>query len=275
MTLFFLLGTDDPEMKEIERLLTALDQPFAHASVGGRRVHAGNAYAADVPTIPTGRTLVLVECALRSKVVDHHRPGDPGYDLPAGKFWEASSLGQIIDLLDREVSDFSERLGWSLLAIPERLRHIAAMDHHPAAAWRGECPGIRPEYVGELRVEAIAAGTGHTVADVLAMVEKWRERKASAPVVNMAGCAVFDFTAHDCGIVYSLEYLTLQEAAFRDGFACLLRSRDRVGEPDKVIATALSALAVAFFKAEWGPAQGLTGIYGVPERGYAGGYMRE
>src|SRR3989338_7497680 len=108
----FLLGVDDPEMRTIEEIVREA-APFAHAefaTADGRRVHPGNAYKADlVPDLESGDTLVRVECEPTSVpegveviVIDHHRSGDPGYSLGPDRFWEASSLGRIVALINRD-----------------------------------------------------------------------------------------------------------------------------------------------------------------------------
>ena len=43
----FILGAQDPEMREIERMLDADHRPWMHAARKGRRCTAANAYSAD------------------------------------------------------------------------------------------------------------------------------------------------------------------------------------------------------------------------------------
>lgn len=104
----WVLGASDPEMEQIERLLSEAGQDFTYATVDGQRVHPGNAYQAELPAAATGTTVYLVECdglqrpnGAEVVVIDHHRPGDPGYGRPPEDFLPASSIGQVIAELAR------------------------------------------------------------------------------------------------------------------------------------------------------------------------------
>lgn len=103
MRRLWMLGAADPEMQAIEGLLRAAGENVAYA-VGsdGKRVHPGNAYQC-VAVEGTH----WVECSPEkgppegSVVIDHHRPGDPGYGRPPEEFLAASSLGQVVVELAR------------------------------------------------------------------------------------------------------------------------------------------------------------------------------
>ena len=43
----FVLGADDPEMREMERVLKEHGCSYEYAQSAGKRVHPGNAYKAD------------------------------------------------------------------------------------------------------------------------------------------------------------------------------------------------------------------------------------
>jgi hypothetical protein len=106
-TPLWILGTPDPEMEMIERLLQGVGQRVAYATCGGRRAHPGNAYRADPVDVPAGTTPVWVECAPSagrpegSMVIDHHQHGDPGFGRAPEEFLPASSIGQVIAALAR------------------------------------------------------------------------------------------------------------------------------------------------------------------------------
>ncbi len=118
----------------------------------GKKVHAGNAYQAtwhllddEVNQESQATEAIIFEC---SKVAagelaivlnaDHHNPGDAGYWLGADQFWNASSLGQLMNYLGMEPSE-------------EQL-YIAASDHCPADAYQGKCPGIDPVKFKAMRI---------------------------------------------------------------------------------------------------------------------------
>lgn len=262
----FLLGADDPEMRAISEVLKAANCEVRYATADGRRVHPGNAYKADV--CERGElTLVLVECEPLELSggewirIDHHRPGDPGYGLGPARFWEASSLGQIATRMHQWPSDlFSE------------YKVLAAMDHCPAAAIRGECPGVAPEAVVALKVVEIARATGEPEGVVGELIDRYTLAIAGCPSVDgLPG--VVNLTAEELGCGYSAPYLTAQVAALANGCAVLLRHRDTPEGAEKVVLSGhATPEMIERFISDWGPTQGLIGIYGVPERGYAGGY---
>lgn len=63
----------------------------------------------------------------------------------------------------------------------------------------------------------------------------------------------------------------LPEAALREGVAYLATVKDRDGR-EKVVLGAASPEEVAAFMHFWAPTEGLIDVYGVPARGFAGGY---
>src|SRR5690606_18888639 len=95
-----------------ESLLQQAGVAYAYAfGADGQRVHPGNAYQAIGGITPTGVAVDLssvthtVECAIAGVtgaiIIDHHRPGDPGYGRPPAEYWQASSLGQVFHALAR------------------------------------------------------------------------------------------------------------------------------------------------------------------------------
>ena len=109
----WILGAADPEMEKIESLLRECGEKIGYAMMCGERVHSGNAYRAIADRgwgecVPIGSEIwYLVECAVFSPgnvskvVIDHHRPGDPGYGRSPSEFLSASSIGQVIAQLTR------------------------------------------------------------------------------------------------------------------------------------------------------------------------------
>jgi hypothetical protein len=119
----FVLGAMDPEMQEIVRILQEQGSIYVFAQKDGEPVRPNNAYQADEFKAPLGtERVVFVECqapfetsdpeVVEVVVIDHHRPGDPGYDEP-DVFW-ASSLGQLyrfLELPDPEIGSESYLIG--------------------------------------------------------------------------------------------------------------------------------------------------------------------
>jgi hypothetical protein len=165
----FVLGAQDPEMREIERVVADAGHDFVHAAQGRRRCTPRTAYAADSVVrigpdlVPRPRILapkapaVYVECDLPGRAplvrVDHHHPGDPGYGMPPERYLDGSSLGQVLRLLEREPTP-TQRL-------------LAASDHCLTAAYQGRCPGVDPHDLLFLRASWQAKVSGRSLTDVI------------------------------------------------------------------------------------------------------------
>lgn len=166
----FILGAQDPEMREIERVLRRDGRAVVHAAHAARRATPRTAYAADavlrsgqrgrpeaavlLPNAPT----VFVECSVPGWTphgrIDHHNPGDAGFDKGPEAYLAGSSLGQTLALLDLE-PDATQRL-------------LAAADHCLTAAYQGECPGVDPRELLFLRASWQAKMSGRSLGDVIA-----------------------------------------------------------------------------------------------------------
>jgi len=265
----FLLGADDPEMREITKVLEEQRQDYAYAFCDGKRVHPGNAYkATPFSELQNETTLVLVECEPANLPkqylrIDHHRPLDPGYAGTAERYWEASSLGQVFALLELSNSTQEQRV-------------LAAMDHCPAQAILGQCPDVTPEEVLARKVAEITLALHISTDEVYARIQVMQERLRTAPEIEIGGQKLRDLRNYDNGTGYSLDLLAAQVATLAGGYAVLLLTHDRGETRDKwTIAGHCTPACIEAFMHDWAPRQGLTGIYGVPARGYAGGYKKE
>ena len=211
MIRLWILGAPDPEMAAIETLLReecgeyVVYATLAHEPT--RRVRPAEAYRDDLTVAPSESgpawpgadpitvTIYTVECALppgmgeaRHVIVDHHRPGDPGYGMPPASFWDASSIGQVIEQLSC-CGGHHERgndgcCQWRVDAIA-RHQLVAAADHCLAAAYRGECPGVDPDTLMRWRVSSRAAFQGRDEAALLADVEATRRALREAPTIAL------------------------------------------------------------------------------------------
>lgn len=246
----WVLGAGDPEMAAIEKLLREAGERVAYAIVGGARVHPGNAYRAQtLSEYPMGPLdeVILIECGFEDPdqvlglvfgaagghgkvtVVDHHRPGDPGYGQPAERFLSASSIGQVIALLAKGLKDevfagwtpewaghgtlptgefYRDPCGhWAVQGVhsgyevPEQAVLTAAADHCLEAAYRGKCPGVDPQELMEWRAKTRATFQKRPVADVLRDVEAARRilREAVLPIPgNTGGCLECNYSPDGC-----------------------------------------------------------------------------
>lgn len=329
--LVFALGAPDPEMEAIEMLLTECWVPYVYATVDGQRVHAGNAYLADVPIVPTGTKVYAVECINTLpdgwRRIDHHRPGDPGFGRPPAEFFEASSIGQVISALGQHVDypttwarvSVSRHPHWcghierdtlgyvarttsspgdpgddnddtaTATRIPGHIVMVAAADHCLGAAYAGKCPAVAPIELGKFRATERARYQDRAVCDVLADIESTSQALLCAPMVILhtdsyvatVDCESSVYCSCDACMsrVYGARDMRrdppwpeLPEAATRAGVSYISGPLDC---PDgrKKITCSGSAEAIDAFIRQWGPANGLTGIYGDPVRGFAGGYL--
>ncbi|HYC49087.1 MAG TPA: hypothetical protein VED01_26720 [Burkholderiales bacterium] len=165
----FVLGAQDPEMREIQKAVTRAGAKFSHAAKDGVRctprtaydangvVLAGRGAIARPAVLPPQTPAVFVECTVLGHEpvarVDHHHPGDPGYAKGPEHYLEGSSLGQVLRLLEMEPTP-TQRL-------------LAAGDHCLTAAYQGECAGVDPNELLFLRASWRARVTGRTLGDVM------------------------------------------------------------------------------------------------------------
>lgn len=323
----WILGAPDPEMEAIESLLIECGETVVHATSSGKRVHPGNAYRADIPSVPEGAEVYAVECVdvlpdgwYR---IDHHRPGDPGFGRPPEEFLSASSMGQVIGELARlgalpktwgtysetrvlgsgvlstdvDNHEIDGELRWHvaqhwrenmarMLRIPRNLIMIAAADHCLGAAYAGKCPGVDTKELGRFRAEERARFSGRDVRDVLSDIERTTAALMRAGQIVLAGGG-----ATGCGADHGYDSLSpdyyaticaadmrrdppwpeLPEAATRAGISYVSGPLECPDGRKKITCSGTREVVEAFMT-QWGPAQGLTDIYGDSERGFAGGY---
>ncbi len=246
----WLLGAPDPEMEAIEGLLRGLGETVVHAAAAGRRVHAGVAYRADAPALDCDE-LIAVECGGQwsaNRLIDHHRPGDPGYGQPPERFFAASSIGQVVHLLG-ELRLLPE--GWTM---PPEYVLIAAADHCLAAAYQGTCPGVDPGALMTYRVRQRAAFQRRPEAAVMAEIEAATAALRAAPR-DEDGVAVLASPVAEC-----------PEAAARLGLAFRVTLDER-GQRKEVLQAASPDQVRAFMARH--EAAGRS-PYGDPARGFAG-----
>lgn len=265
----FLLGAADPEMVLIESMLRRVGVYYQYAMVNGKRVHPGNAYEAtefgNLNSASTmsleGLRVVTVECGIEGVSpdyhIDHHRPGDRGYGLTPDQFFEGSSIGQTYFYL-------CEELGISSGVYRDRLweyRLAAAADHCLGHAYQGECPGIDPTALRLWRAITRAEFQGTSPRTILERAGEAQRKIADLPVVRLGS-----FHYRDAGFQRIDE---LPEAAAMFQQPVQYKMQDRTGRTKVGLIGAKSGLIKKWMESQEGK---LVGIYGDPERGYAGGY---
>ena len=305
-TCLWVLGAPDPEMKAIDCLLARAWQKVAYATLSGQRVTSDSAYQADGTTggFPESLAPVFVECMVHGMkpwlVVDHHRPGDPGYQVPPEEFLRGASMGQVIAILaSQEIFPldaawaspypvtpslfptgtfrYSPKHGWLVSARPSRYRPIswyrvsqevlflAAADHCLTAAYQSRCPGVDPDELMRWRAETRARYQGRPVSAVLEDIARARKALAKAPRALIGGVPVADLRGQ--------QIPELPEAAAREGIPFLGTPKTRPGARRKVVLQCAPPEVLAAWP-EWAARNGITDLYGGdPERGFAGGYL--
>lgn len=252
--MIYVLGAQDPEMSAIEDMLVEQNMKYAYASVGKKRVSSGQAYDAEdtLPPLPANEPVCFIECSIKgiqpAAVIDHHNPGDPGYDKPPAQYWDGSSIGQYCTMN-------------GIPPTPE-LRLIAAADHCLTAAYRGLCPGVDPEDLAFFRLTSRAQSQGRKLSDVMNNIRKAELLLELAPKEKLFDEEVFD--------IGNCEELEIAEAAARSGLAYIYESRDREGNLKRGIKGASEPTVRSWMEQM---AQQRLKVYGCPARGYAGAYL--
>ena len=118
------------------------------------------------------------------------------------------------------------------------------------------------------RAESRAAFQHRGVAAVLADVE------ATTAALRAASCVILDVGVEVADMRSGGPWPELPEAAARAGIT-YLASLPANGGGEKVVLGAASAAEVQAFFGPFAAANGITGTYGDPERGFAGGFCRE
>jgi len=292
---------------EGETFAYALDADGARVHPGNAYRTVNVSSSAGPDDDPEGWIVYFVECDLPgcdpSPNIDHHRPGDHGYGRPPEEFLPASSIGQVWEILhgfpvfrggrwtDGTYTDSHQGPGdfdrvpgeEDLCEIPREIILVAAADHCLGAAYRGECPGVDPDELMTWRAESRAAFQGRSVDAVLADVEAAREEIRMAAGYREQRYVDACELAESCGDEYhgplagmladlrGKHVPELPEAACREGIPYIATITDRDGREKVVMGAASDVLVREFLSGRI--VDGLTGMYGDPARGFAGGYI--
>lgn len=264
------IGAEDPEMRAITERLDELGLEYAQATDSyGSPVHCGVAYNAVLrlsPELVRRSGLVTIETHIPQfedetvVAIDHHNPGDRGFDMPVDEAVAASSLGQAAAFFGFKMTD--------------RERTLGAVDHSFLDTIAGRVTGIDPEYGLRVKSEEIAATHGLHLSEVKQAIEDARDELLSAPRTTINGNEVHDLSDTVLGLPNSLHKLTIQAAAAMDRQSVLFRFQEYPGGPIKVMYNSVeSPDDIAYFIDTWAPERGLDREFGVPNRHYGGAYV--
>ena len=262
----FVLGGSDTEMKHIERVLLEQGHEVIKAEIEGIRVTRGQAYRADYP-VPRIRD-VWVECqhadytkremySLGIDIVDHHYEGDPGYGKPPAEYWEASSIGQVYNLLGLE-SDYEARM-------------IAAGDHCLYAAYHSMCPGIDKEDCKSYRMSYF--GSNSRPKKFASEFGSATMLAKSCETIKLGDLTVVDLTP-----------MTEKHYSWLSDISCLLNMKFATIRPHhkkegmtKYFVGNLARKEIDYFMNELVPTLGdeVISVYGDPTRQFAGAIVWE
>jgi hypothetical protein len=259
----FVLGAQDPEMREIKKAISHAARNHVYAATAGGRCNPRTAYQADrvILTGPenTGRAAVLspqapavfVECTVQNHEpalrVDHHHPGDPGYDKAPERYMEGSSLGQVLTHLEMEPT--------------ETQRLLAASDHCLTAAYQGMCPGVDPKELLFLRASWKARITGRSFGDVMDCILDSVKRVERHYDSEYGESVFLDPTEVPPDLAEGAAYAG-KPIRYREWF--------RDGELKEMLKGAAPAHIERFMQGHQGAGRE---VYGNPYRGYAGAYI--
>jgi hypothetical protein len=295
-SILFVLGAPDVEMSYVEKFLLnrcpnnvafAMDNSFVRViSSNAYKMHSFS-YANPEMKGSSPLKVYLVECDFEKRPngwtfikLDHHQPGDFGYDIPAKLFPYGSSYGQVMmKYFELEFGMpyvwirrgnnwvLKNTLGHTISDVPtsEDLMVMAA-DHCLADAYKGLCPGVNPDDLFYFRIQSKAEFQSRSISDVMFDVMIAIKALQSAPKVTLGGIKVAN--------LLDKSVPELPEASAYLGIPFMSVVKDKNGKNKVVLQSAPFEAVAEFLKLNNIPEVGnLTGHYGSPTRGYAGAYI--
>jgi len=260
----FILGASDREMQFIKEAIQLAGYTYAQATLDNKPVKSNQAYIANGIHGRIDGYSVFVECNVRTanpiSIIDHHREGDPGYGKTPDQYWQASSIGQTIRYLVNSCGvdldkTFEHRLS--------DYRFAAAADHCLTAAYQGKCPGIDPDDLAIWRASNKAVHQGVDLRQLLRTIDNAKSEIKKADKIHIDGVdvAIFNKTVPE-----------LPEASAQMGHA--FQAELKIGSLSRrnIMSAPPNVIEAWMIQAK---NDGLTDIYGDPQRGYAGAYYKE
>ena len=296
----FVLGAHDPEMAKIESILRLLGYQFVYALDGEKRSIVSSAYSSTHFNV-FNLNIVYIECDSiydNDKMVflDHHKEGDYGYLLDYNDFIEASSLGQffkyilihdfyyVVSILNLKVDSFKRSYkevmyfnndNWYLdtkegtVIIPEDIVLLSGIDHCLSDAYKGKCKGIDKDLLFEIRISQLSSNLNMNIEDIKELVNKYIKKLnyycGAKDILNL-----LDYNVGEG--FYSHEYLILREVAIYKDIPIAIKQKDN--DLEKLMFLSLNKIQVEeILENEYFNNIKLKKVFGVPVRGYAGGFI--
>lgn len=258
----FVLGGDDTEMRCISDILESRGLNFVYASDSmGNRLSRKEAYSTVIPKI--ARKQVWIECRPRDyssyemqslgyRLIDHHNEGDPGYNQSPKNYWEASSIGQLCDLIGEPKT--------------LELQMIAAADHCLHHAYNDGCPPIKRAQLLEFRLSHYREGYDLAKTRFSKMLQQMKDNRD------------FEFNGNlyfDASDVKGLGFFVTDASAYGNIPFISIRRKSN-SNTGKVFLGNASKKDITYFLEEGCHQFGnITGKFGDPRRQFAGAYIGE
>lgn len=258
----FVLGGDDTEMRCISDILESRGFNFVYASDSmGNRLSRKYAYSTDIPKV--NRKQVWIECRPRDydsyemqslgyHLIDHHNEGDPGYNQSPGKYWEASSIGQLCDLIGEPKT--------------LELQMIAAADHCLHHAYNNGCSPIKREDLLKFRLSHYREGYDLAKTRFAKMLQQMKDNQD------------FEFNGNlyfDASEVKNLGFFVTDASAYGNIPFISIRHKPN-SNTGKVFLGNASKKDITYFLEEGCHQFGnIVGKFGDPRRQFAGAYIGE
>lgn len=320
----FILGRADVEMVAISDLLLENHFPVFQGIVRGKPANVKSAYHLEAVRPKEGcdesllsllkkedAEVVFIECdseSIRRRVeqtqhhyiqIDHHHPGDFGFETDPMWYLSGSSIGQVLEYLvhhtDAALAEFEwvtvpedeldgwEEPGitfnltqqewqiqrfrngsWERAPVPERYRLVAAADHCLASAYQGMCPGVDPVTLREWRLQTRAVRKEMSTDELRAIIDRTREK-----LRLLAQDGVADLTVYPKGTLPEAP-----EAAAQEQLAILTSNDSYQGQYRKL--SLVGSIAPERIQRWMDHQKSLNReVYGNPTRGYAGAIIHD
>jgi len=300
MNIKFILGSKDPEMLSIEKILKKIGYEYEYAMKNGYLCNPTNSYECDnVIDKNSYNIIIFIECEHMNTIencifIDHHRIGDYGYALDYRNFLEASSIGQLykyiltndvkaIGKLDLKTeiikceSNYFYYLdnNWYLnvknfsVRIPEEIVLTAAIDHCLSDAYNDMCKGVSKNEIFDRQMKDIMQKYSISKYELAKLSEFYLS------YIKEDQEEIIDLTHLDLGIGYSLQYILLREVSLFNDKSIAVKSKNEHSNEDKLMLLGLKKCQVdSFLKKKRFSNLKLENHFGVPTRGYAGAIIK-